>query len=113
MSHYILLLRGGNEPYQDMSAEEIEAAIQRYRDWANQLRSENKLVDAIKLDSNGKTLVKKEQSIQVDGPFTETKETIGGYFTVIANSYTEAAGIAQQCPIFDEGGTVEIREIQN
>ena len=114
MAQFMLLLRGGFEAYEDYSAEEIEAAIQHYRDWANSLRERNCLVDAYKLDSSqGKRLVKRDGQIVVDGPFVETKETIGGYFTIEAESYEAALRIAQESPIFDEGGDVEIRQIQN
>jgi hypothetical protein len=109
----MLLLRGGNEPYAEMTPEQAQAALQRYRDWAQKLQSENRLIETNKLDSTGARLVKKSGSIQVDGPFTETKESIGGYFTVIADNEAEAVQIAQQCPIFNTGGYIEIRQIQN
>lgn len=113
MSDYILLLRGGNPALEEVTAEERSKALQHYRDWATQLQNENRLVDVAKLDNDGRRLVKKSGNIQVDGPFTETKETIGGFYIVAAESQDEIVRIARDCPIFDEGGFVEIREIQN
>ena len=112
MSQYILLLRGGKSSA-DADPEQSTGALESYRNWANQLRREKRLVDAAKLDDDGRHLVKKSGSIQVDGPFTETKETIGGFYIVEADSQHEAEQIARDCPIFAEGGYVEIREIQN
>lgn len=50
--------------------------------------------------------------IVVDGPFTEAKEAIGGFFIIEAADYAEAASIARECPIFDTGGEVELHAIE-
>jgi hypothetical protein len=112
MAQFILLLRGGNEPYREFSEEEIVQAIQAYRQWAEDLRQSGNLLDAFKLADGGRLMQKRDGQIQVDGPFAETKETIGGYYQIQAETYDEAIEIAQACPIFEEGGTVEIRQIE-
>ena len=48
----------------------------------------------------------------IDGPFAETKEVIGGYWTIIASSLAEAAAIAAQNPCLACGLTFEIRPIE-
>jgi len=45
-----------------------------------------------------------------DGPFTESKEVIGGYWIIQAASMQEAVGWAKQCPA-DEGDAIEIRQV--
>lgn len=45
-----------------------------------------------------------------DGPYTETKEIIGGYFLVEAESLEEAVELAKGCPAAAFGG-VEVREL--
>lgn len=112
MSEYILLLRGGKSTSEEDSAEQRNKALQSYRDWATKLQNENRLVDVAKLDNGGRRLLKKSGNIQIDGPFTETKETIGGFYIVSAESQREIEQIARECPIFKEGGYVEICEIQ-
>jgi len=52
---------------------------------------------------NGKRLV-------TDGPFSETKEQLGGYFLVDAENIDQAIGIAARIPMA-RNGTVEIRPI--
>lgn len=44
----------------------------------------------------------------VDGPYLETKEVIGGYFVVEADSMEEAVELAKGCPA-TEYGAVEVR----
>ena len=48
----------------------------------------------------------------MDGPYVETKEVIGGYMIVSAESLEEAIEVARQCPgLVRPGSGVEVREI--
>jgi hypothetical protein len=46
-----------------------------------------------------------------DGPYSETKEVLGGYYIVSADSYERAIDLARDCPHFDYGGAIEVREL--
>ena len=114
MAQFLLLIKGGYEISNNWTPEEQQAAIQRYREWANSLMERNRLVDAAKLaDKDGKRLVKRDNQIIVDAPLIETKEIIGGFYIVDADSLTMALELAKECPIFDEDGIIEIRHIEN
>jgi hypothetical protein len=45
-----------------------------------------------------------------DGPFTEAKEVIGGYWMIQAKSKEEAVEWAKRCPASD-GDVIEVREV--
>ena len=45
-----------------------------------------------------------------DGPFIETREVLGGYWMVEADSKEEVVKWAQRCPA-EEGDVIEIRQI--
>ncbi len=45
----------------------------------------------------------------VDGPFSEAKEMVGGFFLVDCATKEEAVAIASRCPAA-EWATVEVRE---
>ena len=45
-----------------------------------------------------------------DGPFTEAKELIGGYWIIQASSKEEAVEWAKRCPM-DDGNVIEVRRI--
>lgn len=47
----------------------------------------------------------------IDGPFTEAKEVIGGYWFIVAGSLEEAAAIAAENPCLACGLEMEIREV--
>jgi len=46
-----------------------------------------------------------------DGPFTETKEVLGGYWMIRVNSKDEAIAWAKRCPARDNE-IIEIRQVQ-
>ena len=45
-----------------------------------------------------------------DGPFTEAKELIGGYWMIDVSSKDEAVQWASRCPAFD-GDVIEVRRV--
>jgi hypothetical protein len=48
----------------------------------------------------------------IDGPFTETKELIAGFWIIQVKSKEEAIEWMRRCPNpFEEGGEVEIRQL--
>jgi hypothetical protein len=113
MSQFILFIRGGRDLSANLSPEQIQEAIQKYSAWAQKLRDEGKLVSAEKLkDNEGMMLRTKNGQVVVDGPFAETKETIGGYFVINAKSLEEAIEIAKESPTLSRSGEVELREIE-
>lgn len=112
MPNYMLLLHENPETFQDMSADDMQAIIQRYSAWKQQMEQAGKLSAGKKLaDGEGRVLRRTAGQISVsDGPYTESKEVIGGLFEIIADNYDQAVDIARQCPHL-EFGTVEVREI--
>lgn len=111
MSQFMLFIRNGEEP-PELSPEEIQQTIQRFSNWARKLREQGKLIAAKKLkDSEGLLLQTRNGQIVVDGPFAETKETIGGYFIIEADNLDEAIEITKECPALSHGGRVELREV--
>jgi hypothetical protein len=48
----------------------------------------------------------------IDGPFTETKELIGGYWMVQAKSFDEVMEWMKRCPaLVEDGSEIEIRRL--
>ena len=48
----------------------------------------------------------------IDGPYSETKDVIGGYSVIEARDLDDAASIAAGCPIIEAGGLVEVRPVR-
>ncbi len=112
MTKYLYLFRGGDARRVAQSPEEREAHMQKWGVWMENLAKEGKLVDGLPLGMEGK-VVQGDGTTITDGPFAEGVEYVGGYLIVNASSLDEAAEIALGCPIFEHGGTVEVRETMN
>ena len=111
MAQYMLLLCGVNEELEKYSPEELQKLFEKYDDWVEEIKEQDKLCAAQKLKDEVRHQVTTKNKQVVDGPFVETKETIGGYFVVECDRLEEAVAIARKCPVLLHGGSVEIREL--
>ena len=113
MPNYLLLLHENPESFQDMSADDMQAIIQKYSAWKQQMEKAGKLTAGKKLaDGEGRVLRRSGGQLSIsDGPYTESKEVVGGLFEIVADNYDQAVEIASQCPHL-EFGIVEVREIE-
>lgn len=112
MSNYLFLFRGGHEAMEKQSPEELQANMQKWAGWMAQIREKGQLVDGLPLGKQGK-VVKKAGDLITDGPFAEGAEIVGGYLIVTAEDLNEAVEISKGCPIYENGGCTEVREIMS
>ena len=80
---------------------------------AEELKREGKLrrVESLQSDDKSRRVqVRNGQPRFIDGPFTEAKEMVGGFFLVDCQSIEEAAEIAARCPAAG-WATVEVRPV--
>ena len=106
-NEYLLLSLGQWDA--DRSKEEIQSTIERFYAWHDRLVLEGKLKPGHRLAKGTKSVTR---TGIIDGPFTETKEVIGGYWFVVAGSLQEAAAIAAENPCLACGLSCEIRPIE-
>jgi hypothetical protein len=106
-SEYLIISRGQWDS--DLPKEAIQDAIDKFYAWHDRLVHEGKMKAGQRLAPEGKVVSK--HSI-TDGPFTETKELVGGYWFILAGSLDEAADIASQNPCLACGLVFEIRPIE-
>lgn len=112
MESYLLLLHG-RDKYAPLSPEEIQAVFTRYKTWSQKLRDAGRILGSNKLeDGSGRVLRSTSGKLHItDGPFTETKDVLGGYFLVSAASFEDAVELCRDCPHLDFGA-IEVRRIQ-
>lgn len=58
-----------------------------------------------------RVMVKHGKKQIVDGPFTEAKEIVGGYWMIQVRSREEAVEWASRIPLHDDGSFVELRQV--
>ena len=107
LSDYLVLSRGQWDA--DKSPQEIQGAIDDFYLWYERNLKEGRMKPGQRLAREGKRVSK--QAV-MDGPFTETKEVIGGYWFIVAASLDEAAAIAAQNPCMACGLWYEVRPVE-
>ena len=115
MPKYMLLLHDDASAFATISPEQMQQVIEKYVKWGEKLRSSGILVASDKLtDEPGRVMRRRNGQVRVtDGPYSETKEVLGGYYTIEAASYDEALGHARDCPQLEYGGTIEVRQVDD
>ncbi len=108
---FMYLLRGGI-PDAQLSPEIMQGLLEKYMAYIADLRAKGHFISGEPLEETGKVLAGKRGSKMTDGPFTESKEAVGGYFLVRARDLDEAVELARACPILENGGEIEVRPIQ-
>jgi len=106
-TEYLVISRGQWD--KDLPPERIQTAIDDFYVWITQMIADGKMKSGTRLANTGKTVAKKNIT---DGPYGETKEVIGGYWFIVANSLEEAAQLAAQNPCMQCGLFYEIRPLE-
>jgi hypothetical protein len=106
-SEYLVICRGQWD--KDASRDQIGKVIDQFYVWLDRLVADGKMKPGQRLAYEGRTVGRRK--VITDGPFGESKEVIGGYWFVVANSLDEAAQIAADNPCLEYGLYLEIRPI--
>jgi hypothetical protein len=106
-SEYLVISRGQWD--KDLPPERIQTAIDDFYVWIGRMIDEGKMKSGTRLSNAGKTVGKKAVT---DGPYGESKEVIGGYWFIVADSLDEAAALAGQNPCMQCGLFYEIRPLE-
>jgi hypothetical protein len=111
MSEFVFLYRNELTGAPPPSPEQMQQTMQKWMAWMKEMGEKGQLKNAgHPLDRTGK-VVKGKQKTVTDGPFTESKDIIGGYSLVEAKDIAQAVEISLGCPIFETGGAVEVRPV--
>lgn len=113
MAKFLLILRGDiTIDYSKFTPEDFGQILGEYAAWGEKMGAAGHLEAGHKLhDEGGKVIAPKEGGVDVkDGPYVETKEVVGGYYLINAESYDHAVKLCEGHPNF-RFGTIEVREI--
>jgi hypothetical protein len=110
MAKFMLNICYGNKEGSE-HPEDNDFIMKKYSEWSELMgpfiRSAHKL-----FDGEG-TIVMKKQNKIVEGPYTETKESIGGFYIIEVESIAEATKLAHMCPtVVYQGGYIEVRPVE-
>jgi len=113
MAQYLLLIHDDPAKWARLSPGELENVMAHYKAWGQRLRDKNLWVAGNKLaDEPGRVLRQNGNKIVItDGPYSETKEWLGGFCLIEVPNYDAAVDACNDCPHMEFGGTMEIREV--
>ena len=106
-----MLLFVSNEWYNQLPESELRQAAAQAKTWLENLINRGVAQHGLPLVRNGARVTGKGGRIITDGPYPESKEAVGGFMTLKADSLEEAAAIAQTNPMVKYGITIEIRQV--
>jgi hypothetical protein len=107
----MLIFRGGAVSRGDVSPSVLQAHVEKWYRWSDELSREGRRNVGTALDNRGKTVGGHER-IVTDGPYAESKDLVTGALIIEAASLDEAVEVALQCPTYEFGGSVEVRPVQ-
>ena len=110
MKEYLLVFRNGDGVSQERTQEYMAKSMEDWKNWIGSIAQQGKFIGGQPLSADGRVLRQNGAHI-TDAPFAEGKEVVNGYLVINAADYEEAVKLSQNCPIFSDNGTVEVREI--
>lgn len=108
---FLLLLRQPNAGPAP-TAEEMRLIMGRFTEWMAGLSARGMVVGTNGLETTGTVLRGPRGASTTDGPFTESKEIVGGYVLISADNLDAALEAARDCPGLDYRMAVEVRPVK-
>src|SRR5262249_26564636 len=114
---YLCLAYGEEEKFNAMTQSELDDLIQKTTAYEAELKRTGRLISGMSLGWAATTLRRRNGKLSVtDGPFTETKEVVGGLVLIEARNLDEAIEVASLHPAArmgeELGWGLEIRPIE-
>jgi hypothetical protein len=108
---YMLLIQSDENSRTALSEDERATMFAEYHEFSDSI-SDQTIASAPLEPSTATTTVRVREGEELitDGPFAETKEQLGGFYLIEAESLDEALEIAARCP-GARHGAVEVRPL--
>jgi hypothetical protein len=108
MAKFLFVYRRGKDAADNLTPADMQLRQQKWQEWISAGVRKGWLLepgDALKQEGR----VIKAPRVVTDGPFVESKEIVGGYSIVQAETIDEATELAKTCPVLLFGASVEVR----
>ena len=109
MKDFMFLFYTREEDMKKVPEDEMKKIMDKWGVWMKKLSDNGTWLDGERLTSKNIKTIRGKNKIVTDGPYSETKEIVGGYVKIKANDIKEAEEIARECPIFLVNGNLKIQ----
>ena len=112
---FMILIYNDPELLDAVPSQEFDTTMRGCLEHADELRQQGHLLDSQQLEppATAKSMrVRNGRRTIVDGPFSETKEVLGGFNIIEAEDMEEALRIASEFP-WAETGCIEVRPVRD
>ena len=109
MALFLQLLYDDPTGWAKLSPEDMQRALEKYMAWGKLpfVKDARRLAEDV-----GKVLRSTGgRPRATDGPYSETKEILGGFYLIEAADYDEAVKLSLDHPHLEYGGTIEVRRL--
>jgi len=109
MEKFMLIFHGGEK--NGASPEQMQAHMGKWIAWIEKLSKTDQYVAGEPLLPGGKLISGPGGKTVTDGPYTEGKEVVGGFFIIKAKDMNDAVAISKDSPDYELGGSVQVRQV--
>jgi len=110
-SQYLMIVRFKTN-FKPSSNEEIQNNIKKWQDYMGNLAQSGDLVAGYRPTNEGATISGKEKSTKPI-PYVCNDDLVSSVLVIKAENLEAAKAIANKCPVFEFGGSVEVRAMMN
>ena len=110
---FMLLICHDEPTWNSQTEDERQKIYTEYRQLIEELKADGKYLfgDQLEPAATAQSIsVRNGEQLVTDGPFAETREQVGGFFMIEADSFDEAKSIAARIPSA-RTGTIEVRPV--
>jgi hypothetical protein len=110
MAKFMYIFRGGAFVNPGLSPTEMQHHMEKWYAWADALKKAGRHTSGNPLQNGGRT-IRGQDRLVTDGPYAESKDLVTGTLVIEAVSLDEASELALTCPLFEHGGSLEVRPL--
>lgn len=108
---YLMIVRFKTN-FKPSSKEEIQDNIKKWQEYMGDLTQSGDLVAGYRPTGEGATISGKKKFIK-SIPYVANDDLVSSVLIIKADNLQAAQAIANKCPVFDLGGSVEVRAMMN
>lgn len=110
-SQFLFIIRFKTD-FKPSSDNAVQTNIKRWQDYMGNLAKSGNLVGGYRPADDGLTISGTEKSLKTT-PYIENGELVSSVLIINAVDMDDAKTIADKCPVFEFGGSIEVRPMLN